>query len=157
MRHYHLSSLNMRFSPFLCLCWFFRCLKYYICRHKWWFICGMHIGIKIKASSTKRHLLQKILHSRFSMLIPVAWDHLLQMLMRIAVWEHEHENCNRTFVVPLLPGSEHILQLTKVATMLHEPAEGNKCTWSLAFVVHGNNEENPKKSKHMAFKALESQ
>jgi len=41
--------------------------------------------------------------------------------------------------------------------MLHEPAEGNECTWSLAFVVHGNNEENPKKSKHMAFKALESQ
>jgi len=42
--------------------------------------------------------------------------------------------------------------------MLHEPAEGNGCTWSLAFVVHGNNEENPKKkSKHMAFKALESQ
>jgi len=34
-----------------------------------------------------------------------------------------------------------------VATMLHEPAEGNECTWSLAFVVHGNNEENPKKKQ----------
>jgi len=91
------------------------------------------------------------------MLIPVAWDHLLQMMMRIAVWEHENENCNRTFVVPPLPGSEHIVQLTKVATMLHEPAEGNDAHGVLHLLYMGIMKKIQKKSKHMAFKALESQ
>jgi hypothetical protein len=45
-------------------------------------------------------------------------------------------------VISLLPGIEHIVQLTKVVTMLHEPAKGNECTWYLKFVVDGDDEKN---------------